>query len=132
LGGGLPYFFMCRPLAFTWNKTLHGSCIDVRPYWLGMSIVALFFDLTCVVLPIPVVWGLKCSVGKKVRLTALFGLGSFICIITLLRITKAYTLDYTDLTHSAATAVMCAVPEPVLSLVAGCIPITVPLFRRHK
>lgn len=40
-----------------------------------MSVVALFFDLALVVLPVPVVWGLKCSVGKKVRLTGLFGLG---------------------------------------------------------
>lgn len=75
LGGGLPYFYMCRPFALTWNRTLTGECWDVRPFWLGMSVVALFFDLTLVVLPIPVVWGLKCSVGKKVRLTALFSLG---------------------------------------------------------
>lgn len=53
-----------------------------------------------------------------------------ICIITLVRITKAYTLDFHDLPYSAARAVMVAVPEPVLSLVAGCIPIMVPLFRR--
>ena len=75
LGGGLLYFVMCRPLAFTWDRTLKGECWDVRPFWLGMSIVALFFDLTLVVLPIPVVWRLKCGTWKKVRLTALFSLG---------------------------------------------------------
>jgi hypothetical protein len=27
LGGGLPYFFMCRPLAFTWDRTLSGEAL---------------------------------------------------------------------------------------------------------
>ncbi|KAH7070968.1 hypothetical protein FB567DRAFT_612538 [Paraphoma chrysanthemicola] len=106
IGGSIPFFFTCKPLAYTWNKTIDGSCTDPRDFWLGMSITALFFDLTCVILPIPIVWRLQCSIGKKIRLTLLFGLGLFICIITILRIAKAYTLDFADLTHSAATAVM--------------------------
>jgi hypothetical protein len=42
---------------------------------LETSVVALVFDVTCVVLPIPVVWRLKLERGKKIRLTVLFGLG---------------------------------------------------------
>jgi hypothetical protein len=73
--GSVPFFFLCRPLAFAWDKTLDGKCTDIRVFWLAISGVALFFDLTVVVLPIPVVWGLKCSVRKKIQLTALFGMG---------------------------------------------------------
>jgi hypothetical protein len=73
--GSVPFFLLCRPLAFAWDKTLGGKCTDPHDFWLAMSGVALFFDLTVVALPISAVWTLKCSVGKKIRLTALFGMG---------------------------------------------------------
>lgn len=49
--------------------------MDPRKMWLGTSIVALFFDLSCVILPIPVFWSLKTSTKKKIKLTVLFSLG---------------------------------------------------------
>jgi hypothetical protein len=55
-----------------------------------------------------------------------------ICILTGVRIVEASRVDLHDLPYSSARSVMCSVPEPVLSLVVGCIPITVPLFRRAK
>lgn len=80
LGGVIPCFVGCRPLAYTWNRTIPGGeCFDLKDFWFGTSITALFFDLTCVVLPLPVVWRLKLSTAKKVRLTLVFGLG-FLCV----------------------------------------------------
>jgi hypothetical protein len=56
-----------------------------------------------------------------------------IFFITVGRIIEMYRAEYLqDITYSSAKSVMCSVPEPVLSLVIGCIPITVPLFRRAK
>lgn len=52
-----------------------------------------------------------------------------ICIITALRIYYTERMDFADLTRTAAPAVMFSVPEPALSIVAGCLPIIVPLYR---
>ena len=52
-----------------------------------------------------------------------------ICIITALRVYYTERLDWNDLTRTAAPAVMFSVPEPALGIVAGCIPIIVPLYR---
>jgi len=66
---------LCRPFAFAWNPRLDGKCGDFKDFSLETSVVALVFDIACVVLPIPVVWRLKLEMGKKIRLTVLFGLG---------------------------------------------------------
>jgi hypothetical protein len=73
----IPVFLSCIPFEYTWNKSLvgGGKCIDMKNFWLGTSVVALAFDLSCVLLPIPVFWRLKMEVRKKVKLTVLFGLG---------------------------------------------------------
>jgi hypothetical protein len=77
IAGIVPCFLACRPLAYTWDRTLPGGgqCFDVKRFWFWTSIVALFFDLTCVVLPIPVFWSLRTSTAKKIKLTLVFGLG---------------------------------------------------------
>ncbi|KAF2877439.1 hypothetical protein BDV95DRAFT_147200 [Massariosphaeria phaeospora] len=131
IGGIVSCFLMCRPLAYTWNKSIPGGkCFDIKDFWLGISIVGLFFDLSLVILPIPVFWNLRMSWRKKAKLILLFGLGLFICIFSALRVYYDERMNFKDLTWTAAPAVMCTVPEPSLSVVAGCLPITVPLFTR--
>jgi hypothetical protein len=76
LAGIVPCFVGCRPFAYTWDRSIPGGeCFDMKNFWFGTSIVAMFFDLTCVALPIPVFWSLKMETGKKVKLTLVFGLG---------------------------------------------------------
>lgn len=68
-------FTLCQPLAYTWNRSLNGKCGDFKDFSLELSVVSLLFDVTCVALPIPIVWRLKLARWKKIRLTILFGLG---------------------------------------------------------
>jgi hypothetical protein len=72
----IPVFVTCRPLAYTWDRTIPGGkCFDVKQVWFWGSIIGLFFDLTCLVLPIPVFWGLNMSARKRIKLIVIFGLG---------------------------------------------------------
>jgi hypothetical protein len=76
IAGIVPCFVACRPIAYTWNRTIPGGqCFDIKRFWFSTSMIALFFDLACVVLPIPVFWSLKTSTAKKIKLTVLFSLG---------------------------------------------------------
>ncbi|PSN69245.1 hypothetical protein BS50DRAFT_572401 [Corynespora cassiicola Philippines] len=127
----LPTFFMCEPLEYIWNRNIEGGkCINVKAFWRGTGAIALFFDVTCVVLPLPVLWSLKMGVWQKLKLTMLFGLGLGICIITALRIYYDELMDFADLSYTAAPVIMCAVPEPSFAIVLGSIPIMLPLFTR--
>ncbi|KAH7122241.1 hypothetical protein B0J11DRAFT_334002 [Dendryphion nanum] len=129
----IPCFFMCQPLAYTWNrKPPGGRCFDVKKFWLWTSVVALFFDLSCVVLPMPILWRLKTSPIKKFKLIILFGLGLFICVISIFRIIYDEAINFKDLPWTAAPAVMFAVLESALGILAGCLPVIVPLFKRSR
>jgi hypothetical protein len=76
VGSIIPIFLQCRPFRFIWDKSIPGGqCFDIKALWLWVSVIALLFDLACVLLPIPVFWALKTSTRKKVKLTVLFGLG---------------------------------------------------------
>lgn len=59
-------FFMCRPLAFVWNKSLGGTCIDIMAWWRWCTFPNLVTDVVMLVLPVP--HTIKLHVPKKVKL----------------------------------------------------------------
>ncbi|KAH7165109.1 hypothetical protein DER46DRAFT_662221 [Fusarium sp. MPI-SDFR-AT-0072] len=69
------YFMICQPLASLYDFSIEGKCGDIVSFWLAVSLIALFFDISCVVLPIPIFWKLSIDRNKKWKLTMLFGLG---------------------------------------------------------
>lgn len=102
---------ICQPVSFNWNPSIPGGyCGNQKSLDLFIGIFNLLTDVTVVVLPMPVLWGLQMAVGKKLVLSSMFGLGityaeqrpssstsslyprdpvltkSSICIITLIRI----------------------------------------------
>ena len=67
---------ICQPIAFNWNHSIPGGyCGDQKSLDLFIGIVNLLMDVTVVVLPMPVLWGLQMAVGKKFTLSGMFGLG---------------------------------------------------------
>ena len=80
---------ICLPISFYWDhSTPGGYCGNQKSLDLFIGVFNLLMDVTVVVLPMPVLWGLQTAVGKKVVLSGMFGLGimyayrippSFIC-----------------------------------------------------
>jgi hypothetical protein len=70
-------FFMCRPLVFTWDRSIPGgTCVSPMPMSPGAAVLSLAFDLVILILPIPVILGLQMRVTRKVLLIGLFGMGA--------------------------------------------------------
>lgn len=53
-----------------------GFCGHQKSLDLFIGIFNCILDVTAVVLPMPVLWGLKMAVGKKVMLSGMFGMGT--------------------------------------------------------
>lgn len=53
-----------------------GHCGDQIALYMTGGIFNLILDVTVVVLPMPMLWGLQMPRGKKVALTGVFGLGA--------------------------------------------------------
>ena len=78
LGTVLADCLICQPIAYRWDRMAGGSghCGDQKSLDLFISIFNLVLDITAVVLPMPILWGLKMAVAKKVMLSGMFGMGT--------------------------------------------------------
>ena len=68
---------ICRPISYRWDRVVGGtgSCGTEKSLDLFIGIFNLILDVTAVVLPMPVLWGLNLDMGKKIKLSGMFGMG---------------------------------------------------------
>ena len=71
----LACFLICRPLASLWDESINGSCGDQGSFDLFIGVFNLLMDVTTVVLPMPVLWGLQTRMKKKLIVGGMFSLG---------------------------------------------------------
>lgn len=77
IGAILTDCLICLPIACNWDfSTSCSSCGDQRIFELINAVFNLLLDITVVVLPMPLLWGLQMPVSKKVILSGMFGLGT--------------------------------------------------------
>ena len=70
-------FFVCRPFAFNWDKTIiGGKCLDQPSFFLSASLIGLFLDVIIICMPMPMLWGLNLPLHKRLALTFMFGMGA--------------------------------------------------------
>jgi hypothetical protein len=73
--GAFGFAFQCAPVAFFWNRTLDGHCINTDAFDIIASAFFLVSDIAIYVMPMPVVWSLNMSSKKKLEVSIAFLLG---------------------------------------------------------
>ena len=64
------------PVGCQWSDTIEcSSAVDAKSIDFSVALFNLLLDVTVVLLPMPVLWGLQMAVGKKATLSGMFGLG---------------------------------------------------------
>lgn len=66
----------CRPVQYTWDKSIKGTCINAPLFFIIGSAPNVFTDFVLLVLPLPAVWNLHTTRAQKISLTGIFMLGS--------------------------------------------------------
>ena len=66
---------ICRPFAYNWDHSIEGTCGDQRSLDLFLGVFNLLIDVTIVVLPLPMLWGLQMPASKKFMLSGMFSMG---------------------------------------------------------
>ena len=66
---------ICRPFAYNWDHSIKGTCGDQRSLDLFLGVFNLLIDVTTVLLPLPVLWGLQMATSKKRILSGMFSMG---------------------------------------------------------
>ena len=68
---------ICLAFAYNWDDSIAGGyCGNQKSLDLFIGIFNLLMDVTVVVLPMRLLWGLQMAVGKKIVLSMMFGLGA--------------------------------------------------------
>jgi hypothetical protein len=66
----------CRPLTYSWDKTIKGTCINLFLFYKLSGILNIVGDAALMVLPLPTVWNLHASRAKRVGIVLVFLSGS--------------------------------------------------------
>ncbi|WWD05129.1 hypothetical protein V865_003201 [Kwoniella europaea PYCC6329] len=85
--------FQCRPINAAWKTDDEtgqsddsGQCIDVIALFLSTAPINILTDLAILLLPLPILTGLRMEMRQKVALIATFCVGGFVTVVDVVRI----------------------------------------------
>ncbi|KAH8676123.1 integral membrane protein [Xylariales sp. PMI_506] len=123
-------FFLCRPLAYTWDKTIEGgSCGNWPLYYTFCGALNITYEAIVLILPMPFFFKLQLPLSKRLILMAMFGVGFATCAIGIYRQTTIPGLDFNDMTYQGIGATVFSGLEPPVAISLSCIPFFRPLFK---
>ncbi|KAJ3496443.1 hypothetical protein NLG97_g2663 [Lecanicillium saksenae] len=114
----------CQPVPFSWDKTLHGHCINIKAFWYAQSGWNTLMDVIVLLLPVPLVVKLQMNRRGKFGLLVVFVLGAFVCITSIERmISLNFNATFArDFTWATGTSVIWTQVESTVGVICACAP----------
>lgn len=122
--------FQCTPVQSNWDKTITPHCVDLGLELTIVSSINVLTDATILVLPMPFIWRLKTNLRRKIQLSALFLLGTFVVVVSIIRATYVSDVSFSDGFWVNSFPSMWSVVEDSLAIVAACLPVMRPIFNK--
>ncbi|KAF8848854.1 hypothetical protein BDZ45DRAFT_605262 [Acephala macrosclerotiorum] len=133
--------FRCLPLSYNWEgwKTDLGHpdrCLNLNVLGYSSAGINIAQDIVILLIPIPWLIGLNTSPRKKFQILVMFGVGTFVCICSIIRITtlpslkatKNPTWEFTDPMYWTAIEVYVAIIIPSLPAIRALLSHHFPRF----
>ena len=77
VASGLAATLACRPLSYSWDKTIPGGrCFDVDSFYRWISLPNIVTDVAMLILPLKVIWGMNMKRNQKIGVALTFLTGS--------------------------------------------------------
>ncbi|KAJ8133068.1 hypothetical protein O1611_g561 [Lasiodiplodia mahajangana] len=97
---------------------------------LAILITNVVLDAIILCLPLPLIWRLQTTLRRKLQLTLVFTLGSFIFIVSILRVVAVRKLDLFDDNWYATDVELWSIAESAVGILTVSLPVMQPLLRR--
>ncbi|KAF2105871.1 hypothetical protein BDV96DRAFT_655248 [Lophiotrema nucula] len=114
----------CKPLAKAWFPLLEGHCAPYDAHLVlgnASGIFNVITDFYILVFPMPYVWRLNMKTRHKLRVMAVFGLGSFTCVCSIMRVVvTAKYITNPDQIYYFAKYMAFVVLEINIGLICAC------------
>ncbi|KAI1460372.1 hypothetical protein F4805DRAFT_391404 [Annulohypoxylon moriforme] len=129
--------FQCNPIsgAWTfWDGETESTCISINILGWSAAAINIALDLAVIVLPLPALFGLSLSLRKRLQIIAMFAVGFFITVVSIIRLyslihfgdTQNLTQDYVETgywsTIEVPVGIICASMPAVRSLFSRALP----------
>ncbi|EED13598.1 integral membrane protein [Talaromyces stipitatus ATCC 10500] len=118
----------CHPVSKSWTPTEAGHCLPFGPTNYGMAGFSIGCDITTILVPIPMLLDLKVRPAQRAGIIALFSLGLFTTICSILRLTQIRVIAYGD--GNSTMLVLWGTIEFNVGNIITSVPYLAPLFRR--
>ncbi|KAJ5780667.1 hypothetical protein N7457_005827 [Penicillium paradoxum] len=120
----------CSPVAKFWDTDIPGHCINEIAFFRWNGVANMILDFLVLSLPFPMAWRVNTTLRQKLILTGIFLLGSFVCIVSILRVVSFDNANPNDPTFSNVNPATWSSVEQSVGIICACLPTLRPLFRR--
>ncbi|KAM0285966.1 hypothetical protein ACHAQH_001154 [Verticillium albo-atrum] len=123
--------FQCLPVRAIWDKSLDAKCLNVTAIGWAGAIFSILEDIAILLLPITEVLKLQLTLKKKIAVCILFGIGSFACVTSMIRL--KYMISFAnsvDSTWDNVDIVIWSILEVTCAIICGSLPTLRPLLQK--
>ncbi|KAL4769508.1 hypothetical protein BDW60DRAFT_224763 [Aspergillus nidulans var. acristatus] len=115
----------CVPVAKFWDPTIDGYCLDKKALWFSNSAIHIFTDIVLLIFPMPVLKNLQLPRRQRLALMAVFALGAFVLVTSILRLKSLLVIsDSDDPTYDNVGAATWSAIECNVAIMCACLPTT--------
>ncbi|KAI5921200.1 hypothetical protein F4810DRAFT_679744 [Camillea tinctor] len=132
LAAVLGLVFSYNPVEAQWKFWLPHTNINIVAFWLTMGVINALIDVTILAIPQSRVWKLQMDTRRKILVSLVFLLGTFVCITSIIRIVFLYNIDLNDVTWSLTPSGIWTMIELNSSIICACLPVLPSLFKRKR
>ncbi|CDM35154.1 hypothetical protein CBS147339_7059 [Penicillium roqueforti] len=113
----------CVPLAKFWDPTVPGFCLDKKALWFSNSAIHILTDTLILIYPMPVLKSLQLPKKQKFALIAVFALGGFVLITSILRLKSLLVIaNSSDPTYDNVGAATWSAVECNVAIICASLP----------
>ncbi|OCK81004.1 hypothetical protein K432DRAFT_296485 [Lepidopterella palustris CBS 459.81] len=127
--GVLGAIFLCQPVEKFWHPKIPGKCMNARAYWLSAACINIGMDFIVWLLPMPVIGQLRLPPRQKLGLIAVFTVGGFVCVVSVLRLLLVHVAAVKhNFTKSGIAAITWSVVEANVGITCASMMAMKPLL----
>ncbi|KAJ9621837.1 hypothetical protein H2204_011753 [Knufia peltigerae] len=143
--------FQCRPIVQAWAypRSTDAKCADIVTLYLSSAPVNIITDIALLVLPMPILTGMRLPRKQKIILLLTFSAGAFVAAVDVVRIaylqnaalnrlklvktdggSSGRIVEENDFSWYASLSFMWSAVEVCTGIICACVPSLKPLFLR--
>ena len=126
--------FQCVPVKCTytpWDKPANSVSIDVAAFWKANALWNIGSDVLIIALPVSLIRGIRnLTVGQRINMLLMFGLGLVVLVAAILRFTTLGTAynGHDDILTSSYVSTIWTQVESALAVSCACLPMLRPFL----